>query len=507
MTHPGIHAARVQTLREGLPRSGRYVLYWMQASCRAECNHALEYAVLRANELRQPVLACFGLTPAFPEGNARHYTFLLEGLQDARRALARRGIPLVVRVGAPDEVASDLAREASLVVTDRGYLRIQREWRARAARSIAAPLVQVESDVVVPVESASHREEYSAATLRPKIHALLPGFLVPLPAAPMRAAPLAEPPGALDLADVAAVVAALGVDGGVAPVAGVIGGSSRALRLLDAFVAEKLPRYHLDRNDPGLAGQSGLGPYLHFGHISPLQIALAVRAAPGRAAHAGAAAFLEELIVRRELSANFVHYHPRYDRFECLPDWCRATLDAHADDRRPYVYTEAQLEAACTHDPYWNAAQAEMVRTGSMHGYMRMYWGKKILEWTPGPKDAFGIALCLNNRYQLDGRDPNSFAGVAWCFGKHDRPWGERPVFGMVRYMNAAGLSRKFDIEAYVRRVRDPGTVTGARRSPGSPAGRRGARPPARASDRGRGRRPEARGSRAGSRGNRGARR
>ena len=452
MTHPGIHAARVQTLREGPPRAGRYVLYWMQASCRAECNHALEFAVLRANELGQPVLACFGLTPAFPEGNARHYTFLLEGLRDARRALARRGIPLVVRVGAPDEVASDLAREASLVVTDRGYLRIQREWRARAARALAAPFVQVESDVVVPVESASHHEEYSAATLRPKILALLPGFLEPLPAVPMRAAPLADPPDSLDLADAAGLVRALGVDRGVPPVPGVTGGSSHALRLLDAFVAEKLPRYHLDRNDPGLAGQSSLGPYLHFGHISPLQIALTVRAA-SPAAREGAAAFLEELIVRRELSANFVHYHPRYDRFECLPAWSRATLLSHAADPRPHVYSEAQLEAARTHDPYWNAAQTEMVRTGRMHGYMRMYWGKKILEWTPRPADAFAIALRLNNRHQLDGRDPNSFAGVAWCFGKHDRPWAERPVFGTVRFMNANGLRRKFDIEAYARDV------------------------------------------------------
>jgi deoxyribodipyrimidine photo-lyase len=350
---------------------------------------------------------------------------------------------------------------------------------------------------VVPVESASHKEEYSAATLRPRIHALLREFLVPLPATALRAAPLAAMPDSLDLADVAAVVRGLGVDGGVPPVPGATGGSSRALRLLDAFVAERLPRYHLDRNDPGQRGQSGLGPYLHFGHISPLQVALAVRAASagaGRAAREGAAAFLEELIVRRELSVNFVHYHARYDRFECLPAWCRATLEQHADDRRPYVYTEAQLDAARTHDPYWNAAQTEMVRTGGMHGYMRMYWGKKILEWTPRPADAFAIALRLNNRYQLDGRDPNSFAGVAWCFGKHDRPWGGRPVFGTVRSMNAAGLARKFDVEAYVRRVGDRGAVIGSPGPPASPSRRRAVRPRARGSGRGRGRRAPARG-------------
>ena len=451
-----IHPARIQALNQAAPRPGRFVLYWMQASCRAEWNHALEHAILRANEELQPVMACFGLTPGFPEANARHYTFLLEGLRDAQAALARRGIPLVVRRGDPDAVAAELAREASLVVTDRGYLRIQREWRARAARSIACPLVQVESDVVVPVESASHKEEYSAATLRPKIRRLLREFLTPLRRTAMRAAPCAGSPESLDLSDIPALVRGLGVDASVPPVAGLTGGSGPAKRRLDAFVRRKLPRYHLDRNDPALDGQSGLGPYLHFGHISPLQVALAVKARRG----AGATAFLEELTVRRELSINFTRYNERYDRFECLPAWCRATLLAHAGDGRRERYTAEELERARTGDPYWNAAQREMVLTGRMHGYMRMYWGKKILEWMPDPTQAFETALRLNNRYQLDGRDPNSFAGVAWCFGKHDRPWTRRPVFGTVRYMNANGLRRKFDIEAYVSRIeglRKPG--------------------------------------------------
>jgi deoxyribodipyrimidine photo-lyase len=444
-----IHPQRIQALNDAPVARGRFVLYWMQASVRATGNHALEHAIREANRLRQPVLAGFGLTADFPEANARHYTFLLEGLSDASRALARRGIPLVIRRGAPDEVAADLARGASLVVTDRGYLRVQREWRARAAARVSCPLVQVESDVVVPVETALGKEAYSAAVLRPRLQARLREFLVPLRATAVRHGPPARVPETLVLDDIPARVRELGVDASVPPVPGVRGGARAARARLESFLARGLARYAEDRNDPALAGQSGLSPYLHFGHISPLEIALAVGPRRG----AGARAFLEELIVRRELSVNFTHYHALYDRYECLPAWCRATLMQHARDPRPYRYSPEELEQGRTHDRYWNAAQMEMVLTGTMHGYLRMYWGKKLLEWTDRPEDAFALALRLNNRYQLDGRDPNGFAGVAWCFGKHDRPWAERPVFGLVRYMNARGLERKFDVEAYARRI------------------------------------------------------
>jgi deoxyribodipyrimidine photo-lyase len=195
-----------------------------------------------------------------------------------------------------------------------------------------------------------------------------------------------------------------------------------------------------------------MSPYLHFGQVSPIQIALKVRQASGKP-KAAKEAYLEELIVRRELSMNFVHFNAHYDSYEALPEWAKKTLETHKKDRREYLYSPNELEHAQTHDSYWNAAQKEMVATGKMHNYMRMYWGKKILEWSPTPEEAFGIALNLNNKYEMDGRDPNAFAGVAWCFGKHDRPWPERPIFGKVRYMNDRGLRRKFDIEGYVRRV------------------------------------------------------
>jgi deoxyribodipyrimidine photo-lyase len=254
----------------------------------------------------------------------------------------------------------------------------------------------------------------------------------------------------LDLSNTEAIVRKLKVDTSVAPVAGFTGGTAEAKRWLKVFLKDKLADYPDRRNDPNADAQSNLSPYLHFGQISPLHIALEVE----KRSNEGKAAFLEELIVRRELSHNFVYYNDKYDDFECLPPWARRTLNYHERDKREYVYSREQFEMAQTHDPYWNAAQKEMVLTGKMHGYMRMYWGKKILEWTRTPREGFDIALYLNNKYELDGRDPNGFAGVAWCFGKHDRAWAERPVFGKIRYMNANGLKRKFDADAYVAKVK-----------------------------------------------------
>ncbi len=444
---------RIQVLHDAPARKGRYVLYWMQASQRADGNHALEYAVQRANELNQPVLAGFGLTDDFPDANLRHYAFMLDGLARTSDDLQRRGVKLVVRLGRPDEVALELAGDASLLICDCGYLRVQREWRETVAVRAACPVHQVESDVIVPVETASDHEEYSAATLRRKIHRHLDRFLQPLPPVPARRDSLHLRVGGEDPADVDALLRKLKIDRSVKPAAEFLGGINHARERLREFLARKLHDYADRRNDPSLDLQSHLSPYLHFGQISPLEIALAVRSArtaPPQAVEA----FLEQLIVRRELGVNFCHFNPRYDRYEsAVPDWARRSLARCARDRRPAIYSGEQLERAATGDEYWNAAQREMLATGKMHNYMRMYWGKKILEWTQTPEDAFRIALWLNNKYELDGRDPNSFAGVAWCFGKHDRPWTRRKVFGTIRYMNAAGLVRKFDMDAYVQGI------------------------------------------------------
>jgi deoxyribodipyrimidine photo-lyase len=374
---------------------------------------------------------------------------MLEGLKETQARLLERGLPMVVRRGEPDEKIAEFGRDAAFVVVDDGYVRVERRWRESAAAALECPLVEVATNVVIPVEAASPKEEYSAATLRPKIYRLLEAYLKPLRETPVRVK--SPDPGleSWDIDDTDAALARLGLDRKAGRVRGYRGGASEAQKRLRSFVGRKLAAYAEDRNDPTIDGLSGLSPYLHFGQISPLAVALAVKKGPAY----GQAAFLEELLVRRELSFNFVRNNRAYDRFEGLPDWCRSTLLEHAGDRRPYVYSRAELERAATHDAYWNAAQKEMVLTGKMHGYMRMYWGKKILEWSASPRQAYRTALALNNAYELDGRDPNGFAGVAWSFGKHDRPWARRPVFGTVRYMNAAGLRRKFDADAYVRKI------------------------------------------------------
>ena len=440
---------RLRVLNSRETKSGDYVLYWMQAAQRAEANPALQHAVRLANEQRRPCLAFFGLTERFPEANARHLAFMLEGLRETQRALADRGVRLVVRRVQPDRGVVDLGRAASFVVTDRGYLRVQKSWREKAAAALACPLIQVETETVVPVETASPKEEYSAATFRPKIRKILASSLaVPADRKPLRDS-LGWKGDSLDLENIEDVLAGLKIDRSVGPSPFYRGGTEEAKRRFRLFLRERLDHFADLRNNPTVDFLSHLSPYLHFGQISPAWAAAKAAASKSR----GREAFLEELVVRRELAANFVHYNGRYDSFESLPAWARTTLARHAADPRPVLYTRAELEAGKTHDPYWNAAQREMAVTGKMHGYMRMYWGKKILEWSAAPEDAYATALYLNNKYEIDGRDPNGFAGVAWCFGKHDRPWGERPIFGLVRYMNDAGLRRKFDADRYVRNV------------------------------------------------------
>ncbi len=468
-----IQGERVQFLNdEEVSGASGYVLYWMQRAQRATMNHALEFAVREANQRGLPLLAVFGITQRFPEANTRSYAFMLEGLRETKQALAERGIQLVVRLQPPVEavvdVASVLASPPALVVVDRGYLRVERRWRERAARRLSCPLVQVESDVIVPVETtatgatASEKEEYAAYTIRPKIHKHLDAFLVPLEETALQRDSLGFSLDGIRLDAIGVMLDRMRINRSAERVDTYHGGSSQARMLLDDFIAHKLDHYAEERNDPSQDYLSHMSPYLHFGQISPLEIALRVRGAKptgvdvgqenGDGQHAKEA-YLEELIVRRELSMNFCAFNPDYDSLACLPGWARETLDEHADDRREYVYDREAFEAAQTHDPYWNAAQREMMLTGKMHGYMRMYWGKKILEWTPSPEEGFRIALELNNRYELDGRDPNSFTGVAWCFGKHDRAWAERQVYGKARYMSASGLERKFDIDAYVQKV------------------------------------------------------
>jgi len=443
-----VEESRIQSLNKNHPAKGEHVLYWMQASQRAEYNHALEFAISQANELKQPLIVYFGLTDTFPEANERHYYFMLEGLQNIRETLHSRGIGMVIERISPEIGAVAFAQKSSLVVCDCGYLKLQRLWRQYVSEHIECPLLQVESDVIVPVETASGKEEYSAATLRRKLLPLLHQYLVLLPEEIPQIDSTHMTSDSYDISDIDRVISNLSIDHSVGPVAGYHGGTNEAKNRIEEFINRKLDTYNDLRNDPNEDCLSNMSPYLHFGQISPLFIALQI----SEYSSPGSDTFLEELIVRRELSMNFVHYNQYYDSFSGLPDWSRRTLIEHRGDPREYLYSPKELEQARTHDLYWNAAQREMAVTGKMHGYMRMYWGKKLMEWTADPEEAFSTALYLNNRYELDGRDANGFTGVAWCFGKHDRPWGGRSVYGNVRYMSAGGLKRKFDAEKYARR-------------------------------------------------------
>jgi deoxyribodipyrimidine photo-lyase len=443
-----IEKSRIQSLNKNDLAKGMYVLYWMQASQRAEQNHALEFAVSKANELKQPIIAYFCLTDSFPEANKRHYHFMLEGLRETRETLHSRGIGMVIEKTSPETGVTKFAKKAILVVCDRGYLRIQKAWRQYVAEHITCPLLQVESDVTVPVETASGKEEYSAATLRRKLLPLLYQYLFLVPEEIPKMDSTQIIPDSYDISSVNKTVSRLSIDHSVQPVSSYHGGTTEAKNRLDEFIDRKLDKYEDSRNDPNSNSLSNLSPYLHFGQISPIFIAFQVSQHGGP----GSEAFLEELVIRRELSMNFIHYNPQYDSFNGLPDWSKRTLREHMKDVREYVYSREDLEKGRTHDPYWNAAQIEMVTSGKMHGYMRMYWGKKILEWTEDPEEALTTAVYLNNRYELDGRDANGFTGIAWCFGKHDRPWGSRPVFGNVRYMSAGGLKRKFDVDKYAQK-------------------------------------------------------
>lgn len=425
-----------------------YVLYWMQASQRTKFNHALELSIKKANELNKPVIVFFGLTDKFPEANLRHYKFMLEGLKDVKQNLKERNIKFVLKKCEPHREALKLSKDACLTITDKSYLDTAKKWKKKFIQNTNCKTIQVEDNVIVPVEEVSKKEEYAARTIRPKIKQKLDKYLKPLSENVPNKSSLDVDIETLDVVNTKQILNQLDIDRSVKPSPVFNGGERKAAKILEDFIENKLQKYSEMSNDPTKDVLSNLSPYLHFGQISPIHIALKVKNSKKDGDD-----YLEQLIIRRELAINFVHYNQNYDSIQCLPDWAQETLEKHKDDDREYTYTLEEFENAETHDPYWNAAQKEMVKTGKMHSYMRMYWGKKILEWTETPEEGFKIALKLNNRYELDGRNPNGYAGVAWCFGKHDQGWKERPIYGKVRYMNANGLERKFDIEKYVEKI------------------------------------------------------
>ena len=443
--------ARVTARRSGLPDpEGRCVVYWMQRSQRAVDNPALNLAVEVGSELGQPVVVFFAPVPFYPHANARHFSFLADGIPDLAAGLARRRIGFVFRPYPMHQLLRFCEEvRASLVIGDENPLREPEEWRSRVARQIRIPFWTVDADVVVPTRLLG-REHFAARTIRPRLTELLPEFSRQ-PGNPKARVPWHSPSGLQSLPWDQDFTHGWTLDRSVQHVSGWQGGAKQGVHALREFVG-KLCEYPEQRNHPESDGTSRLSPYLHFGHLGPHTVALAIENA--NAPRAAKRAFLEQLIIRRELAINFVRFNSSYDSLDCIEPWADRSLAEHVGDHRPLLYSDEQLENAETHDPLWNAAQKQMVLTGWMHNYLRMYWAKKILEWSPSITVALRRALWLNDRYELDGRDPNGYAGIAWAIlGKHDRAWSDRPVFGKIRYMSFASTSRKFDSKAFIAQI------------------------------------------------------
>jgi deoxyribodipyrimidine photo-lyase len=425
----------------------------MQRAQRAWDNPALNVAIEAANILRKPVVVFVGLTPFYPHANLRSYTFFVQGLRDISEGLLRNNCGFVLRRWHDHELEGFCEQvQPCLVVGDENPLREPEQWRKAVAERLRLPFWTVDADVIVP-SALLKKEQYSARTIRPRINALLDEFLT-APGNPKARTPWQLTANVESVSVDHDLLSGLPIDTTVQPVSAFQGGSRAAQASLARFVRQRLGSYNTQRNHPDVDGTSQLSPYLHFGHIGPHTVALAVK--NSSAPWEDRKAFLEQLIVRRELAINFVKFNPHYDRLQCAEPWGLRTLNAHQGDEREYIYTARQWDDAETHDPLWNAAQQQMVISGWMHGYLRMYWAKKILEWSRSPEEAFDVAVRLNDRYELDGRDPNGYAGIAWALsGKHDRAWGpERPVYGKIRYMSYASTSRKFDSKGYIERMR-----------------------------------------------------
>ncbi len=443
---------RVDILRDGSPEpGGGCVMVWIQRAQRAHANPSINAAIEIARELEWPVIAVFCLVPDFPSATLRPYHFMAEGLQELPDALAARQIGWHLDTGEPVDVIPALVAKhrAAVLVTDLNPLRIGRQWREQVAGKIEIPMLVVDSDTVVP-SSLFTKEEFAARTIRPKIQKHLDQYLVRIPDTH---APVAS--DVREGSDPLAAIEGFDLDRSVGPAPDFRGGEREARRRLRDFVASRLDHYDTERNRADIDAGAQLSPYLHYGQIGPIEVALAIMESD--APSAAKDSFVDELIIQRELSINFVLHNADYDRYAGLPDWGRKSLAEHADDPREYEYTRGQLEAAATHDDLWNLAMTQMIHEGWLPNRLRMYWGKQIALWSASPETAFGNTVYLNDKYFVDGRDANSYGNIGWCIGgRHDRPFGpERPVTGLVRPMGMGAMKRTFDVKAYSEAIRE----------------------------------------------------
>jgi deoxyribodipyrimidine photo-lyase len=442
-----INEKRIRLLQKGDEKKGP-VLYWMSRDQRVHDNWALLFAQNLAEEEKEPLVVVFNLIPKFLGAALRQYDFLLSGLKEIEKQLIDYNIPFFLLNGEPGiEIPKFINKNGiGCLVSEFDPLKIKRIWKRDTAKQINIPFYEVDAHNIVPCLYVSDKEEHGAYTIRPKIYNKLPEFLDEFPDIKKMKKANGISSGNINWER---VEGELKTDNSVKKVDWIKPGSYAALEMLDNFLNVKFDSYAEDRNDPVKDGQSNLSPYIHFGQISAQRITLQVQKA--NVNEESEKSFLDELIVRRELSDNFCYYNRNYDSFSGFKDWAKETLSKHKKDKREFIYSPEQFEKAETHEDLWNAAQMQMVKTGKMHGYMRMYWAKKILEWSGSPESAMKIAVYLNDKYELDGRDPNGYTGCAWSIGGiHDRAWSERNIFGKIRYMNKNGAKRKFDIKKYI---------------------------------------------------------
>jgi deoxyribodipyrimidine photo-lyase len=434
---------------------GKYVLYWMQIFKRTSHNHALNFAIKMANERKLPLVVYEALKYYYPWANDRIHTYILEGVAEKRAAFEKLGIKYLFYLQRdskdPKQTVARLAKDAALTVTDDFPCFIIPEHNKAITAKAEIPVYAVDSNGMIPL-SKFEKEEFAAYTIRPKIKRLLPDYIEPFKEIALINK---QPDIKVDcpetvVADekIAELVSQCDIDHAVKPSPVYHGGTKNGRKRLNHFIKNILPKYDETRSEPSVDGTSRLSSYLHFGFLSVYEVYEAVTDAD--VPQSAKDAYLEELIVRRELSYNFTKFNPHYNSLESLPDWAKKTIREHDKDPRPAIFSPEEIELGKTGDELWNAAQRESLETGEIHNYMRMLWGKKVIEWRPSYQESFDLLMHLNNKYSLDGRNPNSYAGVLWCFGKHDRAWGERPVFGKLRYMSSVSTARKFDSKKYI---------------------------------------------------------
>ena len=427
--------------------SGGSVVYWMQRDRRFNNNWALIHAQNIALRYKVPLTVFYSLNGNFANANPRQYGFLLRGLSETIEVFKKHKIPFHLRRG---DILSSLhnyisSSNTGYLITDFSPLNVYKKRLNKIIEDIEIPVEMVDAHNIIPTWIVSDKQEFAAHTIRRKIHILLDDFLHPFPKV------ISHPFNdniVHEMIDPDAILGELQIDNSVQEVDWIKPGEKESKRSLKTYLNERMGVTGESRNDPNKDSLSNLSPYIHFGQLSAQEIALQAIAIEDSV---GKDTFLEQLIVRKELSDNFCYYNEDYDSFKGFHSWAQKTLNEHREDQREYLYSSSDFENANTHDKLWNAAQHQMIVSGKMHGFMRMYWAKKILEWSEDPETALQIAIDLNDKYELDGRDPNGYTGIAWSIGGiHDRPWFERPVFGKVRYMNFNGCKRKFDVNKYI---------------------------------------------------------